>query len=185
MLMLALSTHSSVLLPRYFMPMIPGMILLAVGVVGIRLSRFSPALATVSLLVMIVAIDSSRPYFPRPAIWQAEQQLLFLQKLTISKLTGVADVHVLPILQHYIPRRLGFSPNLRAMVKPVKIDLPAGNEPFWIFGFGAGSGEIERELLQELSTVCRLPGDVFIVEKGAMPSLCKGLRWIASWRIRN
>src|SRR5262249_39103930 len=77
-LMIAISASKSLLLPRYFLPSVSCLFLLAAGVAGARWTFRSLAAAT-----MITALSTSvlirKPYYVRVYVDQAEQQLELLR----------------------------------------------------------------------------------------------------------
>lgn len=130
--MIALSSIKSLLVSRYFFPIIPGFFLLAVGSISERFNI--KALSVISALLLVAfMLPTARP-LQRVQVKQAQQQLAALKGLRIDSIEGgVTHPHLKTILEHYIPRSLHVPVRLRIIDKPLKTqDLPT-DRIFWLF----------------------------------------------------
>jgi hypothetical protein len=154
--MVALSIGKSLLVPRYFLPMLPGILLLATAAAGGRSAKPIAAAAAVSLFFVTATFAYSRPTVLRggdgltPA-----RQLTLLEILHPGAIRGaVAEWSLLLPLRYYIPLRTGFPADLDAMNGEIKMeDLPTDNGPFWVFGSELLEPKL-REWMKELP-LCR------------------------------
>ena len=131
--MIITSAATSLLLPRYFLPMIPGIILLAAGLTCKHLSRTRSlavglALGLISALFLVYI-----PHNEKSKV--LDQQLELLQQLKVSQIHGVTTGrHLQGLLSYYIKKQMGFAPELEALIGRAKpIRLGQANELFWIF----------------------------------------------------
>lgn len=157
--LLALSMKESNLLdtPRYFIPAIPGILVLVAASVGNtpRRSRWSYA-AAVTLLVITLGLQS--PPHPRP--FTPELQLALIEELKPGAITGgTSNWFVMKTLNYYLPRSTGLPAKISKLKKPLRFkDLPRGNEIYWLFDDGGMAGSARVLCSYQLKT-----GDVFVL----------------------
>ena len=166
--MITASIFTSLLVPRYFLPMVPGLTLLAAGVASTRFSEFRSLLTGVSIIAISALVVTNIPYHSRVFTKQTEQQLMLLQGLEVSRINGaVTSAHLVLPLLYYVQQRLGFTPDLRDLKGPLKSsELPAAtNELFWVFDRKNGNG---KKWTEALPFVCRFAlksSDVYVVAR--------------------
>ena len=133
LLIIGVSVFKSVLVSRYFLPVLPGTYLLAAGAADKRIN-VRTLLATIAVLLVAFAFFKA-PSRSRLQTKQAEQQLSVLQRLEVDEIVGVATHPYLDaILEHYIPRRLGIPANVGYVRHPLKEDELPDGKVLWVFG---------------------------------------------------
>ena len=163
--MIAMSTVTSLLHPRYFIPMLPGVLLLAVASAG-RAPRSIAIVPAVNFFLIAVVFAWMTPRVIRHT---PGEQLALLEALKPEVITGgTTDTNFVSPLRYYIPLRVGVPADLRFIQGPIKIeDLPQDNKPFWVFNSFL-SERMAREWLKGLPIVCHYPlesGSVYVLAR--------------------
>lgn len=143
LLIIACSLFTSLLVPRYLLPMVPGIILLAVGAVGNNLRKAQFALPATSIIIVSVLLLISRPAYPRAFSSLAEEQLNLLKNLGVTRVQGAAThPHLERVLNYYIPRQLDFDPDLKSIFGPLDYSKVPKSDVFWLFDRRKGKGRL-------------------------------------------
>jgi hypothetical protein len=152
--MVAFSMVRSLLVPRYFLPMLPGILLLAVGSAARRSPKSVAAIGAVGVFFAAAVFVGTRPTMLR--YLTPERQLALLKTLHPNAITGaVTESDLWPPLNYYIPLQTGFPADLRVLRGPLKMeDLPQNNGLFWVFS-SPFSERNAREWVQGLPILCR------------------------------
>ena len=167
LVLIGISTVKSLLISRYFLPVIPGLFLLAVGMVSNRFN-LRTLLCVASVPLVTLALWEA-PSLSRGQTRQAEQQLAVLKRIQVDEIEGVAThQHLAEILDHYIPRRFGIQANVSYAREPLKVDELPDDDILWVFGHKRGAA---RRLVEGLNVVCYFglkSGEIYVVARSAV-----------------
>jgi hypothetical protein len=163
-LMIGLSSITSLLVPRYFIPAIPGIALAVVGFFSASLlSARSIALTTVIMVVSALALVNG-PFRARTFASETQQQMALLQNLGVKQLHGAtAYPHMRSPLEYYIRTKLHVTPILDTIRQPLTAKDLENDEIYWIFDPKNGEG---KKLITDVKTLCHFSlknTDVYIV----------------------
>lgn len=163
-IMIVLSSITSLLVPRYFLPAIPGLNLLVVGF--FEKSVLSWRSISVALLIVVasalVVIDG--PYRARVFSAEIQQQIALLQELRLEELEGgTAYPHMMPALDYYIQKKMHFAPVLKYLEQRLAPEDIRKGHLYWVFDRKNGKG---KALIGGLQIICHLAlknSDIYVV----------------------
>jgi len=130
--LVALSTKASLMSPSYFIPAVPGLlVLVAAGVTNAPGRKGWAAAAAAAILIMTLAFQSP----PLARRFTPELQLALIAELKPGALTGgTSSWFVMKTLKYYLPRYTKLPAQISKIEKPLTAeDLPRGNRLYWLF----------------------------------------------------
>jgi uncharacterized membrane protein len=166
--LIALSTKASLMSPRYFIPAVPGLLVLAAASVANGPGRNAwPAAAAVTILAMVMTLAFHSP--PLTRLFTPELQLALIEKLKPGGLTGgTSSWFVKKTLNYYLPRYTGLPAQISEIEKPLTAeDLPPGNRLYWLFDSFSMAGSAPVLCSYQLKT-----GNVLVLgrSRAALPA---------------
>jgi len=172
-ILIVMSAFNSLMLPRYFITAVPGVLLLAVSAASGKTGRGNrmAVLALACSAVLMLAGDRNR--LNRPNTFQ--NHLTLITSLQPGEITGSAtDYNLLSSLKFYLPARTGYRVNARYRKQPMSVDdLPEDSKLHWLFS--TLGPEAERTMVAGVPVLCRYSlqdGAVFVIgsSRAALPA---------------
>jgi len=172
-----MSVFNSLMLSRYFIAAVPGVLLLAASAVSRTSGRRNKVAARVAALALACSavwmLVEDRNQVKRQDTYPSHLDLI--TSLQPEEITGNANSWgIWMVLGYYLPVRTGQPVNVQLRREPLALtDLPEGNKLHWFFS--TRGAEAERDMVGDLPVLCRyaLPGGNILVlgrSRAALPA---------------
>ena len=147
-LMFTISVFASLMIPRYFLPAVPGLILLAAGSAGARAYSVRSSLAALAVASLAISMWLHRPHYQKN--YGTDKLIALLKKNGITEMRGVVTrPQHKGVLKYYLPRKLGVVPELEYVADVRNLPGIQHGGLFWVF-----TKHFSSEELNGWSVVC-------------------------------